>query len=353
MNQDNKTLNNFRFALCDGHIRNIDDISEDNRRLSKYYCLGCGNELIPVLGKIREHHFRHKNHENCSNETYLHNLAKRKIKEYFDSNNDFLIRYNATNACEHFGHCPFHNCEKNLKRTINLKQYFDTCELEKVCAGFRPDILLSHSESPDRKLFIEINVHHPCSEEKLKSRFRIIEIDIDSDCVSFHPFDENSANIHFYNFKFDREIVPQKKTTRFSVLSNKEGKNEAMIDMINCNSFNQHLDNSLFDILLLNYNYSDFPLLGYSFCVAKNMTVPNCVFCHHYDLCNRIIIHKKINGRIVGKYTSPKNFKFDDLWELTKQCKHFSQNKSVYIRYVQNFGLYNYHLWERFPEKEK
>ena len=208
---DDKLLNRYRYALCNEHVVSIDDVTKESRKSSKFTCLGCGHEMVAVLGDVREHHFRHKNNENCSNETYLHNLAKKRIKEIFDTQEDFIIRYRAINSCDLFGSCPLNFCKIGFKWNLNLKEFFDTCEIEKRCGKFIPDILLTHSNHPNRKLFIEINVNHPCTDEKLNSGFRIIEIDVDCEQTIIYPFDEEIENIHFFNFDFKREITPSKK----------------------------------------------------------------------------------------------------------------------------------------------
>jgi hypothetical protein len=38
----------------------INSLNEENRGNSKFFCIGCGNELIARLGKIKAHHFAHK-----------------------------------------------------------------------------------------------------------------------------------------------------------------------------------------------------------------------------------------------------------------------------------------------------
>ena len=90
-----KFLNRFRYALCNERIVSIDDVTKEGRKSSTYICIGCGHEMVACLGEVRKHYFRHKNNENCSNETYLHNLAKRKIKDIFEQNEQFYIYYNA------------------------------------------------------------------------------------------------------------------------------------------------------------------------------------------------------------------------------------------------------------------
>lgn len=63
----------------------IDEVSIEDRHAHSYHCLNCGAGMIPRMGKVRSRHFAHRGDEdNCGNETYLHKLAKRLIKEKFD-----------------------------------------------------------------------------------------------------------------------------------------------------------------------------------------------------------------------------------------------------------------------------
>lgn len=66
----------YHFALnSEGHIIDIADVTENNRQ-DKYYCLNCGDEMRPRLGKKNAHHFAHiSTTPNCNPETYLHRLA--------------------------------------------------------------------------------------------------------------------------------------------------------------------------------------------------------------------------------------------------------------------------------------
>jgi len=58
-----------------GKLVNINEI--DDNYTGKYFCLICGQELIAKKGNERIHHFAHKNDtNNCSKETYLHELGK-------------------------------------------------------------------------------------------------------------------------------------------------------------------------------------------------------------------------------------------------------------------------------------
>ncbi|MBQ0115200.1 MAG: hypothetical protein KBT10_04955 [Bacteroidales bacterium] len=280
-----KLLSQFRYALCNGQVKEINNVTKECRKSEKYTCLGCGNEMVAVLGQVREHHFRHKNSENCSNETYLHNLAKKMIKEIFDTQEYFVIQHNANNVCEQLDSCPFKRCKKNVQRKIDLKKYFDTCEIEKTCGGFRPDVLLTHSEHSDRKLFIEVNVNHPCTYEKINSGIRIIEIDVDSELTTIHPFDEQNRHMHFFNFKFERKIRPTTKVERFSLLSDDKGKH-LKLDEIDCCQFDEHLPNAVYDIISQEPNDNNSLISGLAHALNHGEDIRHCYFCliRH---CNR------------------------------------------------------------------
>lgn len=339
-------LNRYRFALCDERIKSISDVTKENRKESKFFCLGCGHEMVAVLGEKREHHFRHKNNENCSNETYLHNYAKRRLKEIFDSRDNYFIQYNATNSCEQFGSCPF-SCNKDLKHRIDLKEFFDTCELEKNCGNFRPDILLSHSEHPERKLFIEINVKHPCSDEKLESGFRIIEIDVENEFSKIYPFDEDNRNIHFYNFKFNREILQTHKVKRFSLLSENNEYIEDDIRDIDCSKYNKHSENAVFDITLLNnYKQYNLRLLGLAYCMKKNLIVRNCEFCVANHQCS-IVLPEERNGKRYMARKMVKDIHWCYLFDVAKKCEKFDAKISMCDKVIRRFGSNNYILWEK------
>ena len=83
---------------ADGHIIHIDEVTRENRA-EHYYCVGCGEEMSAVLGDKREHHFRHKE-AHCSWESYLHKLGKKRLKERFDSQKEFIIKYFVEHHCD-------------------------------------------------------------------------------------------------------------------------------------------------------------------------------------------------------------------------------------------------------------
>lgn len=347
---DDKFLNRYRYALCNGHVVNIDEVTKESRKSSKFTCLGCGHEMVAALGEVREHHFKHKNNENCSNETYLHNLAKKKIKDVFDKCEHFYIYYNALNACELLSGCPFRFCKKDFKWHLDLKKYFDTCEIEKVCGKFRPDILLTHSEYPKRKLFIEINVNHPCSEDKLNSGFRIIEIDVSSEQTIIYPFDEEFEHVHFFNFDLKREITPSKKVERFSLIAEDENNKQSKQDSIDCCQFNSHLPNALLDIIIKKTNDKiSLDLLGLAQAMIHGTHVRHCGFCNNRWRCvvpyDKNITDTDGNKKVIHCSVKPDELSNEMQWKAAERCKIYQPNIRGCHELIRKYGSHNYILW--------
>ena len=175
-----KTSQNYSYANNEqNELINI-SVAEHGE---KYYCPICGGIMIPHLGNIRKKHFVHKNRENCSYESYLHKLAKIKIQEAFLSSEHFYLSYKAKAVCSL--ECPFKDspkCTGEKPVTFDLLKYYDTCEIEANYNQYRADLLLKSSVHPNLDpILIEILVTHKCTEEKIHSGSRIIEIPIQSE----------------------------------------------------------------------------------------------------------------------------------------------------------------------------
>lgn len=149
----------------------------------EYLCPHCGGVMIPKQGTKRRWHFAHKGDTGvCSYESYLHKLAKKRIRECFLSEEPFYIELLQGAICP-VKECPVGISEKcSYPKCFDLKEYYDCCEEEGSIGDFRADLLLRHSEKIDRKpILIEIWVSHKCTEEKRKSGHKIIEVKIDSE----------------------------------------------------------------------------------------------------------------------------------------------------------------------------
>lgn len=303
-----------------GQIVHIDDVSKENRD-KHFYCAGCHSEMIPVLGDVREHHFRHKG-KICSKETYLHQLGKKLLKERFDTQKEFVIKYYGNLYCDKTENCKLLSIGKNIKCnhkrlfTMDLKKEYDTCEEEVNYNGYYPDLKLSSKEHPNRNpLFIEISVTHDCEQTKIHSDIQIIEIKIDNeedlslplveednmllqlDNDNPYEFYETLPPVRFYNFQ--RQIDKERPLDRFWVSRDEKGYlrgNTKWYDL-NCkNVENSHRDDSLFEVaipseILYDGSKPDLYSFGMAKAIHAGISVKDCSFCLRYNFC--IITIKK------------------------------------------------------------
>lgn len=179
----------YQYALDEeNQIIDISMINKEHRSHSNYYCLACGRELIAKLGEKKQKHFAHKFNTaefSCNNETYLHRLAKIKIKEKFDKSESFFIKLRGKVICSSIEKCEFainkHLCIQEKDKLIDLKKYYNLCSIEKSIKGLRADLLLESTTTGIMPILIEIFVTHSCSQDKINSKLPIIEIPIQSE----------------------------------------------------------------------------------------------------------------------------------------------------------------------------
>lgn len=219
----------YHWALNEnGETVHIPDVNEENRRNNKYFCPSCNCSMIPAIGKIRQPYFRHQaNGNHCSYESYLHELAKKRLKEEFNHRDNFLIEVDAINKCDKYGDCLLRKskCDSNslsshedidlidclpeYKKILDLKQLYDVCEIEKGDQNFIADVKLSNSKDPNAvPFFFEVYVTHMCEQKKLDSGIPIIE---------FHIEREEDLSIFAMNIIQERkqeQISPRKKIDR-------------------------------------------------------------------------------------------------------------------------------------------
>lgn len=205
------------YSYANNSIGELINVS-NAQRSENYFCPVCGELMTPHMGKIRRWHFVHKSNENCSYESYLHKLAKIKIRQAFLSSEHFLLSYKAKAICAI--DCPFISsprCEGEKPVEFDLRKFYDTCEIEATYNQYRADLLLTSSaNSQTPPVLIEIMVTHKCTEDKINDGVRIIEIPIQSEeqiddivinckliAVRDKPFNysySNERSITLYNF---------------------------------------------------------------------------------------------------------------------------------------------------------
>lgn len=203
-----------------GTLVSINDLTKETSKLHTFRCVGCGNPLLPraIGSTARRAHFYHREIVACSGETYVHKLAKKLLKERFDTSEEFLVSYSVTMECNNKD-CRLRNihCHKEYeKTTIDLKKYYNTCTEEVGIGGFIADLLLTNSKRPDiDPVLLEVCVTHACEDEKLASGMKIIELKVKKEqdvieMVGREVFDElnctskKEKDVQFFSFK--REV---------------------------------------------------------------------------------------------------------------------------------------------------
>ena len=352
-----------------GQIVHIDDVSKENRD-EHFYCAGCHSEMIPVLGDVREHHFRHKG-KLCSKETYLHQLGKIQLKEKFDTQKEFVIKYYGNLCCDKTENCKLLSIGNNIKcnhkvlLSRDLKKDYDTCEVEVTYNGYRADLILYSKEHPNlNPLFIEISVTHDCEQAKIHSDIQIIEIKIDNEedlslplveednmllqLGNDNPYEfyESLPHVRFYNFQ--RQVDKERSLDRFWVSRDKKGYlrgNTKWYDL-NCRNVEKsHREDSLFEVAVPSGvldNKGSKPDL-YSFGMAKaihaGISVKECSFCLRYNFCTITIqktdknAKKEVQEKIKINQVTDKKI---DIVALAHNCKLYSPN-GIFISRVLNY----------------
>ena len=240
----------YSYAYDGDVVVHIDNISEHGT----FYCISCGKEMVARLGDKKSHHFAHKvNDVSCNLETYLHKLAKLLLKKKFQEGG-FEIEISQYSLCKESENCLFeNNCKVLVDKKYDLRRYYDTCEEEQYVDGFCADLLITgEGRCP---ILVEIYVSHKCSNQKINSGHRIIEIPINSE-TDIEYFCKNviaeKEGVRFYGFKrklAKREFIACKKLSRF--ILHKSGA--AIVKSISCER--QHDRDDCFSLLELNMDY--------------------------------------------------------------------------------------------------
>lgn len=295
---------NYSYAL--NNMRHLINVKQAVRK-EKYFCPFCGKEMIPRMGKVRKKHFAHKNEHECKYESYLHKIAKLKIKDAFYKSQSFEIKLKTKFYCNK--KCPFPfskslRCYKPDYKKYNLKKYYTHCEEEKTFNSFTADLMLTSEDKKCNPLIIEIWVTHKSTEEKIKSGERIIEIKVSSiedieeiadNCriegIDYSLCNENNnynqydeCETIFYNFK-PKELFLSKDNDDISrVLHIYSVNNIGSIkhsDDLRC----QYSINEICKINNCNYVLSNWPMNWrkvFFELIKKGVKIRNCMICKYY-----------------------------------------------------------------------
>lgn len=289
-------------AYSEGHLVEIESVSEKDRR-KEYFCISCGAEMLPVLGKKREHYFRHSG-VSCSWDGFIHKYAELRIKEAFDNSDTFFIPFNRHNRCLKVEKCflysrfCFPQCD-GIIDALDLKKWYDTCEVEKEYntgeKKYIADLLLTNSKNEKQKpLFIEIFHTHKSTDDKRNSGIKIIEIKVDSidDVKTFlDPKRQKLSSCELINFKSESYIADLYEVQKASYT--KDGQDDLKCDTVQCVCTDKRLaiktEDSLFEIIVpadKEFSQNTLKSIGHLLAIQKGFK-KECRYCQYFTT-NRV-----------------------------------------------------------------
>ncbi len=307
-------IKQIKYNYCldeNGELIHINSLTPVAKRIHKYFCLQCGQEMIANLGEYRAWYFSHKKNSACDGESYLHKLAKRKIREKFMVEDRFPIVFSKDIPCSDRKSCPFFSeiecISHNIQSFSDLKKWnndviYDSCQEEVTYGGFRADLLLTNSKKPNRQpVFIEVFKTHKSDVLKTSSKYRIIETkqiqtEDDIENILKEGFVEGK-NCTTHNFNPPVNEIRKKDVPidRFVLFRNGSAYIYRSTDyVVFCDKVNQRFKpNSIIEFNLKNHGIDIFgldedakQLNSYQTClvylVKKGMVIRNCILCKFY-----------------------------------------------------------------------
>ena len=313
----------YSYAYDGDVVVHIDDVSEHGT----FYCISCGKEMVAKLGDKKSHHFAHKvNDVSCNLETYLHKLAKLLLKKKFQEGG-FEIEISQYSLCKESENCLFeNNCKVLVDKKYDLRRYYDTCEEEQYVDGFCADLLITGEGQPP--ILVEIYVSHECSNQKINSGHRIIEIPIESETDIKYFYEDvitERAGVRFYGFKRElakREFIACKKVSRFILY--KSGA--AFVKTISCER--QHDRDDCFSLLELNMDY-------YHSNFVSNTDTDDAYYFEDYDAEHDDYLYRTLNIGLV--YAVNKGFSFKNC-HLCKYARDDSFGGGIFCCMSKKYG---------------
>lgn len=222
----------YPFALDETNtLVSVQDINPELRYEHSYTCPCCNRPMHPRLGEYRVWHFYHSDNQLCSEESYIHLVAKLILQQRFNRKElPFIVEYETNVVCDQRNACSlfqYDYCYHSVRRKRNLQDEYDLpAVIEPTIHNkhglFKPDVCLRSSKEGLKDIFIEVWYKHKSTAKKISSEKPIIEFHITSEQVlialqmqeSFSECDR----IQFYNFTedacrdaFSDQFVPCKR----------------------------------------------------------------------------------------------------------------------------------------------
>lgn len=324
-------MKQIKYSYCiddDNNLIHVLSLTNSTRHSRKLYCLQCGQEMVANLGTKKSWYFSHKSDCACDGESYLHKLAKRKIKEKFENTSTFPITFSKSVPCKDKDNCPIYSKDSCINKGVKIKSdlkywnnhiVYDKCQEEIPVGDFRPDLLLTCSTKAEKApVFIELFKTHQSSEKKLSSEYRIIETErIESESIIDDILERGfieGENCTTYNFKPQFPLIKKNDVPidRFVLFKNGAVRVYKAIDYeVYCDQINKkvHSDSMIelnmreqgIDIWGINEdtNTLDSYQKGLVYLVQKGMAIKNCILCKFYRYndfynCHICILYKSM-----------------------------------------------------------
>ena len=309
-------MNKLRYAYALNESKKIVHISQVTKEMkdgTHFFCISCGDEMIACLGEVNQHYFRHKNVSECNEETYLHKLGKKILKDRFVNSKEFNISITQVETCCTKKKCPLFDkatCKQNALTLFNLKDYYNICEEEKAFGKYVADLLLYSNVQKVEPVMLEICVTHKCSQEKINSGYKIIEITLNNEEDAIKLMDaeltDSRENIHFYNFKKDKKSQKPLHNDVYVALIYKNGNTylSGRKDGWSCSNIDIDIDDT-------NTPYND---------VIMRVTTPD--YCSNLDLWLLRYAHDEgysIRNCKVCKFYKYNNYRKENICTLYKK----------------------------------
>jgi len=310
MSNENRTRQ-FHAVTKDNQLIHI---KEAHERGEACYCPFCHCKMIKRCGNVRVWHFAHDPNDEasktCCYESYLHEYAKLRLKQWFEESPSITVYYQQPVVCDLSEKCKWKtsedNCSTTKESSFDIKRSLTACHVEKTIHTnddtFRADLYWFKPDNSDIGVSVEIKVTHECTEKKKQSGERIIEFKIQSEedverIVNSNEIRE-SETVKFYGFKPKAikgdNVRAQHYLYRFSYFSSgksflgncncknytKPSKTALLVvtfDINNYYAIHHPLGSKLFDVkpnLLYQWGLSLAKMNGYN--------VRNCLMCKHH-----------------------------------------------------------------------
>ncbi len=337
-------IQNYSYALdAENKLVHVSAAVRD----AKYFCPHCHALMIPHMGKIRRWHFTHKaNVEYCNYETYLHKIAKSKIREAFLNASKFIISYDVPALCKEKDSCKLNNgehCVYKDRIEHDIRQFYDTCEEEVPYKNFIADLLLSSSSKPDREpILIEIYVSHKSTAEKVADGVRIIEVqireeeDIDEIVSSLRIDGDQSSDRYycrndkpknlFFNFKGQVLQDPSyfnKMRSNYIYYLWMHDSGDFKADRCLCDDDPmKHIPDDAHYVIGSEFFWWEWAFLEF---IKRGVDVMNCLMCKYTAITTMSICEERI-CTLYKKFGTPRHPRI----KTAKTCQYFRRIKEVY-----------------------